>query len=98
MPSAWRKEATRDMSYTAWPEQRVAHGKAEAGRRAVQADGARPEGGFHPQAGGVHSEVRHRVPERHERLSLLPDPRNFLDRSEERRVGKECRSRWSPYH
>ena len=22
----------------------------------------------------------------------------FLDRSEERRVGKECRSRWSPYH
>ena len=23
---------------------------------------------------------------------------NTLDRSEERRVGKECRSRWSPYH
>ena len=23
---------------------------------------------------------------------------NMLDRSEERRVGKECRSRWSPYH
>ena len=23
---------------------------------------------------------------------------NFLARSEERRVGKECRSRWSPYH
>src|SRR3712207_9049128 len=23
---------------------------------------------------------------------------NILDRSEERRVGKECRSRWSPYH
>ena len=23
---------------------------------------------------------------------------SFLDRSEERRVGKECRSRWSPYH
>src|SRR2546426_10840772 len=22
----------------------------------------------------------------------------FLHRSEERRVGKECRSRWSPYH
>ncbi len=21
-----------------------------------------------------------------------------MDRSEERRVGKECRSRWSPYH
>ena len=24
--------------------------------------------------------------------------KNFLLRSEERRVGKECRSRWSPYH
>ena len=23
---------------------------------------------------------------------------HFQDRSEERRVGKECRSRWSPYH
>ena len=23
---------------------------------------------------------------------------NFKNRSEERRVGKECRSRWSPYH
>ena len=23
---------------------------------------------------------------------------NVKDRSEERRVGKECRSRWSPYH
>src|SRR2546427_13128795 len=22
----------------------------------------------------------------------------YTDRSEERRVGKECRSRWSPYH
>ena len=23
---------------------------------------------------------------------------NWIQRSEERRVGKECRSRWSPYH
>ena len=23
---------------------------------------------------------------------------NMMERSEERRVGKECRSRWSPYH
>ena len=23
---------------------------------------------------------------------------NYMMRSEERRVGKECRSRWSPYH
>ena len=38
-------------------------------------------------------------------LSLLPRPswsplsmRTETTRSEERRVGKECRSRWSPYH
>ena len=31
--------------------------------------------------------------------NLDNDLDNFLnDRSEERRVGKECRSRWSPYH
>src|SRR3712207_8534879 len=35
--------------------------------------------------------------------TLIGDPPNILigsaaDRSEERRVGKECRSRWSPYH
>ena len=28
-------------------------------------------------------------------LTFEPTPR---ERSEERRVGKECRSRWSPYH
>src|SRR5260221_8926494 len=27
-----------------------------------------------------------------------PRPQNPQYRSEERRVGKECRSRWSPYH
>ena len=26
------------------------------------------------------------------------DGANYASRSEERRVGKECRSRWSPYH
>src|SRR6478609_11791036 len=39
-------------------------------------------------------------------LVVLDEPTNHLDvegiawlaRSEERRVGKECRSRWSPYH
>src|SRR2546426_11563374 len=28
----------------------------------------------------------------------LEDWARTVDRSEERRVGKECRSRWSPYH
>ena len=38
-------------------------------------------------------------------LSVLLENRTFIaegdlaeERSEERRVGKECRSRWSPYH
>ena len=29
---------------------------------------------------------------------ILPGLYHSYDRSEERRVGKECRSRWSPYH
>src|SRR2546430_15145060 len=28
----------------------------------------------------------------------MRDPDYSAERSEERRVGKECRSRWSPYH
>ena len=31
-------------------------------------------------------------------LDYLPPVLSMEDRSEERRVGKECRSRWSPYH
>ena len=32
-------------------------------------------------------------------LGILKSPFTFpCERSEERRVGKECRSRWSPYH
>ena len=29
---------------------------------------------------------------------LMSELKRSIDRSEERRVGKECRSRWSPYH
>src|SRR5260221_2190780 len=31
-------------------------------------------------------------------LAIVDTRNQFRDRSEERRVGKECRSRWSPYH
>ena len=31
-------------------------------------------------------------------IVTTPDEPPFRPRSEERRVGKECRSRWSPYH
>ena len=44
---------------------------------------------FH--AGGQDLEILYRE------LGVLPAPL-FDTRSEERRVGKECRSRWSPYH
>src|SRR3989454_9755484 len=59
---------------------------------------------------GGHDAVRdpaHDVPEghagrtavRHQRLDTQHVPRvDARLRSEERRVGKECRSRWSPYH
>src|SRR2546425_11850544 len=61
----------------------------------------------------VHG-VEHRRPRARARLAFLPERftapyfltgREFMammlqlfGRSEERRVGKECRSRWSPYH
>src|SRR3712207_8570350 len=32
------------------------------------------------------------------RRDILAEEQAALRRSEERRVGKECRSRWSPYH
>ena len=31
-------------------------------------------------------------------MSLIMMTMTYEMRSEERRVGKECRSRWSPYH
>ena len=31
-------------------------------------------------------------------ISVRPQAGKVKARSEERRVGKECRSRWSPYH
>ena len=31
-------------------------------------------------------------------ITFYPESLNDHTRSEERRVGKECRSRWSPYH
>ena len=37
------------------------------------------------------------VPEGADKAKLPDTDTSFL-RSEERRVGKECRSRWSPYH
>ena len=38
------------------------------------------------------------ISERAKRFDVSADLPVLRDRSEERRVGKECRSRWSPYH
>ena len=60
----------------------------------------------------LNNDVRHGSSTARIALKLANDPDKFLStiqigitligvltgRSEERRVGKECRSRWSPYH
>ena len=55
----------------------------------------------------LYNQYKHVIPEKDDRAVVF-DGRNVLisrteddtldTRSEERRVGKECRSRWSPYH
>ena len=43
---------------------------------------------------GVNIQTKHKKPtQAMQQGGIVKD-----DRSEERRVGKECRSRWSPYH
>ena len=49
---------------------------------------ARPEGGFKRRNPG----------RRRKKVCVFCGKENNEIRSEERRVGKECRSRWSPYH
>ena len=46
---------------------------------------------------GMANHVDQQVIDQFRRGSMLLEALTF-DRSEERRVGKECRSRWSPYH
>src|SRR2546426_12510195 len=48
--------------------------------------------GFHETGLAQHAQVLGHGGLRHTKPTL------DLSRSEERRVGKECRSRWSPYH
>ena len=56
---------------------------------------------------GLSNEIEKRQESIDEKREKLKSHKNVLDelqrkieniRSEERRVGKECRSRWSPYH
>src|ERR1035437_3322424 len=53
-------------------------------------------------ADGIHCRVEQSMPEpavvNPAALTIArPEPGEYAPRSEERRVGKECRSRWSPY-
>ena len=56
-------------------------------------------GGIYAQVnlrgGGEYGEEWHLAGTKMNKLNVFND---FIARSEERRVGKECRSRWSPYH
>ena len=47
------------------------------------------------ECGVCHHDQKH-APLTTEAIGAVTDPATL--RSEERRVGKECRSRWSPYH
>ena len=42
--------------------------------------------------------AKHRAMRAQKQFATVECPQNLHLRSEERRVGKECRSRWSPYH
>src|SRR2546430_7520394 len=87
------EDGIRDLTVTgvqtcALPISGAAARGVHAGRRTLPADGA---GGPLGGAGDV------RRPRARGDLGAGPAQRRH-QRSEERRVGKECRSRWSPYH
>ena len=71
------------------------HGNLQFKTEATEADG------FYDDIGGALKIKKLRVEKEELLESLEMYYRVFFlgeDRSEERRVGKECRSRWSPYH
>ena len=53
---------------------------------------------FLERAAVALDELHDRLREYTERAMVAEQRLTGADRSEERRVGKECRSRWSPYH
>src|SRR2546425_430149 len=91
------------------PAARVAHRELEPvpvegtrrdldGARVGELDGVggKVEQHARERAGMPDAALRHRVHQPHLEPFLLGERQDH--RSEERRVGKECRSRWSPYH
>ena len=64
--------------------------------RKNELDSKKPEFGIHPRFGVLKLRLEQvvQILFRQVYVAQLGQPQ----RSEERRVGKECRSRWSPYH
>src|SRR3712207_2187474 len=69
---------------------------ATAGRTTLTGEGLQHADGHSPLIASTNPAVVHYDPAfAYEIAHIIKDG---LRRSEERRVGKECRSRWSPYH
>src|SRR2546422_11204435 len=78
--------------------------RQDAAQRLVEPIGARQEAEDQVRLAGEIEEVAGMDQDAvlgqkgQDKILLRDDRRHLQDRSEERRVGKECRSRWSPYH
>src|SRR2546430_17417300 len=71
---------------------------ARQGERQRREEPARESLAVRERPGGVGFQRALSQPEREVVSQQLLEGEPPLRRSEERRVGKECRSRWSPYH
>ena len=67
-------------------------------RQKMQAYGIKNQSAFYRAIALNGYMLKLDLPEIREMIRLLKNLTNNVNRSEERRVGKECRSRWSPYH
>src|SRR5260221_14115051 len=94
MVPAWEIYAS---IHAGWPLVEIQHEASETARKYRFADGA-------PGEIGLIAPVTQPFCGHCSRIRLTADGKlrtclfSKEDRSEERRVGKECRSRWSPYH
>ena len=55
-------------------------------------------GGFNTPLSPMDRSSKMKINKETQALNDILNKMDLVDRSEERRVGKECRSRWSPYH